>query len=428
MIMMKSRSRLTGTAVGAGILLLLTACTGSNSSSTSSTTAAASGSGSAAQAPSGNPSSANASSSATSSAAAQGGINITIAPDVEDVGDLAPDAYSTTPIPEAQITAAIDQVDGIAQNVMTQSGIPGMAVAVVHGGKVVFAKGYGVREVGKPDLIDENTVFQLASVSKSVGASVIAHAVGEGTVKWTDPVVKYLPDFQLSDQSVTPVVTIGDLYSHRSGIPAGAGDDLEGIGFTREQIIEKLRYYPLNPFRISYGYTNFGMTTGGEAVAAAAGKSWEDLSQELLYEPLGMTTTSSRYADYVAQRNRAIIHFNDNGTFKALYIRDADAQSPAGGVSSTVNDMAKWMEMNLASGKVNGEQVIDADALLAGHTPQVVNHRAEAPDERSRFYGYGVNVETTSTGQVKWGTPAPSTSAPARPTRCSLEPTWASSP
>jgi len=286
---------------------------------------------------------------------------------------------------------------------MNRSGIPGMAVAVVHGGEVVFAKGFGVREVGKPELVDENTVFQLASVSKSLGASVIAHAVSEGTVKWSDPIVKYLPDFQLADASITPMVTIGDLYAHRSGIPAGAGDDLEGIGFTRDQIIEKLRYFPLNPFRISYGYTNFGMTTGAEAVAAAAGMSWEDLSQQLLYEPLGMTATSSRYADYVAQPNRAIIHFNDNGTFKALYTRDADAQSPAGGVSSNVTDMATWMEMNLASGQVNGEQVIDADALLEGHTPQVVNHRANEPDVRSRFYGYGVNVETTSTGQVKWG-------------------------
>ena len=138
-------------------------------------------------------------------------------------------------------------------------------------------------------------------------------------------------------------------------------------------------------------------------MAAAAGMSWEDLSQQLLYEPLGMTATSSRYADYVAQPNRAIIHFDDNGTFKALYTRDADAQSPAGGVSSNVTDMATWMEMNLASGQVNGEQVIDADALLEGHTPQVVNHRADEPDARSRFYGYGVNVETTSTGQVKWG-------------------------
>ena len=166
---------------------------------------------------------------------------------------------------------------------MAKAGVPGMAVAVVHGGKVVFAKGYGVREAGKPELVDENTVFQLASVSKSIGGTVVSHAVSEGIVKWSDPITKYLPDFQLADPAVTDMVTIGDLYSHRSGIPTTAGDDLEGIGFSREEIIEKLRLFPLNPFRVSYGYTNFGLTTGGEAVAAASGMSWEDLSaKELL--------------------------------------------------------------------------------------------------------------------------------------------------
>ena len=308
-----------------------------------------------------------------------------------------------SPIPEAQITAAIDKVDGIAQDVMSHSGVPGMAVAVVHGGKVVFAKGYGVREVGKPDLVDENTVFQLASVSKSIGSTVVAHAVSDGIVKWSDPVVKYLPDFQLSDPAVTEMVTIGDLYSHRSGIPTTAGDDLEGIGFTREQIIEKLRLFPLNPFRVSYGYTNFGMTTGGEAVAAAAGMPWEDLSAKELYEPLGMTSTSSTYADFLARPDRTTLHFNDSGTFKPLYIRDADAQSPAGGVSSNVTDLAKWMNMNLAAGEVDGQQLIDAEALQAAHTPQITSAPAKEPDARSRFYGYGFNVETTSTGHVKWG-------------------------
>ena len=318
-------------------------------------------------------------------------------------GQVAPDRYSAVPIPESQITAAIDKVDGIAQDVLSRSGVPGMAVAVVHGGKVVFAKGYGVREVGKPDLVDKNTVFQLASLSKSIGSTVVAHAVSEGIVKWTDPVVKYLPSFQLSDPAVTPMVTIGDLYSHRSGIPTTAGDDLEGIGFTREQIIDRLRLFPLNPFRVSYGYTNFGMTTGGEAVATAAGMPWEELSAKELYEPLGMTSTSSTYADFLSRADRATLHFSDSGTFKPLYIRDADPESPAGGVSSTVADLAKWMNMNLASGEVDGKQLIDPKVLQAAHTPQITSIPAKDADARSRFYGYGFNIETTSTGQVKWG-------------------------
>jgi len=381
--------------VTTGLLLLLAACTGVNAGPSTTTTPRTS-----APAPS------QPSASVTSSEPAEPteGTPSSVAGGIDAaVDELAPDQYSAEEIPESQITDAIDQVDGIAADVMSKSGVPGMAVAVVHDGEVVFAKGYGVREVGKPETVDENTVFQLASVSKSIGSTVIARAVTDGTVSWSDPVVKYLPNFQLADPAVTQAVTIGDLYSHRSGIPGGAGDDLEGIGFTREQILERLRYYPLNPFRITYGYTNFGMTAGGEAVAAAAGIPWEELSAKEIYEPLGMTSTSSTYADFLTRPNRTTLHFNEGGDFEPLYIRNADAQSPAGGVSSNVTDMANWLNMNLASGMVDGEQLIDPKALLAAHTSQINSNPADEPDARSRYYGYGFNVESTSTGHVKWG-------------------------
>ena len=262
-----------------GLLLLLAACTGVNAGPSTTTTPRTS-------APA--PSQPSASVASSEPAEPTEGTPSSVAGGIDAaVDELAPDQYSAEEIPESQITDAIDQVDGIAADVMSKSGVPGMAVAVVHDGEVVFAKGYGVREVGKPETVDENTVFQLASVSKSIGSTVIARAVTDGTVSWSDPVVKYLPNFQLADPAVTQAVTIGDLYSHRSGIPGGAGDDLEGIGFTREQILERLRYYPLNPFRITYGYTNFGMTAGGEAVAAAAGIPWEELSAKEIVRTAG---------------------------------------------------------------------------------------------------------------------------------------------
>ncbi len=319
------------------------------------------------------------------------------------LGTLSPEQYSAVAIPEAQISAAVGKVDSLANDVMTRSKIPGMAVAVVHGGKVVYSKGFGIREVGKPETVDVNTVFQLASVSKSVGATVIAKAVGDGTVSWTDPVVKYLPGFRLSDPEITKLVTIGDLYSHRSGIPGAAGDDLEAVGFDRAQIIERLRYFPLNPFRASYGYTNFGMTTGAQAVATAANTPWEELSQRLLYQPLAMSSTSSRYDDFLARADRATLHFQDaQGEWKPLYTRDADAQSPAGGVSSTVMDMANWLMLNLGSGTIDGRQLIKPEALLQAHLPQSNSSPGKTPDSRSRFYGYGFGISSTSTGNVKW--------------------------
>ena len=319
------------------------------------------------------------------------------------VGSRTPAQYSVMPITDANIQLAVDGLDGIAQDVMQRSHIPGMAIAVVHDGEVVYAKGFGVKKLGAADKVNRNTVFQIASVSKSVGATVVARAVGQGTVKWSDRVVKYLPNFELSDPAVTRMVTIGDLYSHRSGIPAAAGDDAEGLGFARAQIIKKLRLFPLEPFRTSYGYTNFGLTTGAQAVARAAGTSWERLSDKLLYGPLGMSSTSSRYADFLDEENRATLHARVGKHFAPKYIRDADAQSPAGGVSSSVMDMSKWMMLNLASGKWDDEQLVKRAPLLKVHSPQSLNAPPQYPDARAGHYGFGVNVESTSSGQVQWG-------------------------
>lgn len=164
------------------------------------------------------------------------------------VSDASPGLDAGVPIPDGQIDDAVGKLDGLANDLMASSGVPGMAVAVVHGGKTVYAKGFGVRELGKSATVDADTVFQLASVSKSVGATVVAHEVGIGTVDWDTPVISKLPGFALADPWVTDHLTISDLYTHRSGLPDHAGDGLEDLGYNRAQVLEKLRQLPLNPF------------------------------------------------------------------------------------------------------------------------------------------------------------------------------------
>ncbi len=323
---------------------------------------------------------------------------------LQTVGDTPPDAYAARPIPPAQIDAAVAGLDAMVADVMERSAVPGMSVAVVHGGKTVYAKGFGVKKLGEPDKIDPDTVFQLASLSKSIGSTCVSAAVSKGQLAWSDPVTKYLPEFELSDPRVTPQLTVADMFAHRSGLPPEAGDDLEAFGYDRDYILSRLHEFPLKPFRISYGYSNFGLTTGAEAAAAAAKTPWEKLCADELYAPLKMTSTSSTYADFQARENKATLHFRSGEkTFEPLYVRDPDAQSPAGGVSSTVNDLASWMIMNLAQGKVGSEQLIKPEVLQESHTTQIINGPAETPDSRSRSYGYGFNVETTSTGHVKLG-------------------------
>lgn len=322
------------------------------------------------------------------------------------LSDAAPNEVSGLPIPAGRIDNAVAKVDGLVSDLMKSSGVPGMAVAIVHGGKTVYAKGFGVRDVSKGDgqgnKVDADTVFQLASVSKSVGATVVAHEVTDGVIGWDTPVVSKLPWFALSDPYVTSNATIADLYSHRSGLPDHAGDKLEDLGYDRRQVIERMRYLPLAPFRSSYAYTNFGLTAAAEAVAAAAGKSWEDLSDEVLYRPLGMSSTSSRFADFIARPNHAVNHVKVSDKWEPHFQRDPDAQTPAGGVSSTVNDMARWLTMVMANGSYNGQRIISPEALLPAITPQVISVAPTSPQGRPSLYGRGFNVSVTSSGRTEY--------------------------
>ena len=315
--------------------------------------------------------------------------------------DVPPPLVPAMALPENAVDNAVAKLDGVAEDLMKKSGIPGMAVAVVHGGKTVYSKGFGVKDVRSGEKVDADTVFQLASLSKSLSATVVAHQVGTNGISWDTPIVSKLPWFALSDPVVTPMVSVGDMFAHRSGLPDHAGDLLEDLGYDRRYVLDRLRQLPLDPFRISYAYTNFGLTAGAEAVAVSAGKSWEDLADEVLFDPLGMASTSFRFADYAARPDRAVGHIHVDGRYEPRYVRDADPEAPAGGVSSSVNDMTRWLAMVLADGSHEGKQIVNPRALLPAVTPQMVSSRATEPAMRSEFYGYGFNVGATSAARME---------------------------
>ncbi|MBB4122443.1 serine hydrolase domain-containing protein [Martelella radicis] len=308
---------------------------------------------------------------------------------------LPPSRTAGVAVPPGQIEKAIAALDGIVDDIKARSGVPGIAVAVVHGGEMRYAKGFGARgEDGAP--VTPDTVFQLASLSKSVGATVVARQVSRNVVSWDSRMRDLLPWFSLSDAAVTERLTVGDLYSHRSGLPDHAGDDLEDLGFDRQTILERLRLQPLSPFRTSYAYTNFGLTAAAEAVAEASGTTWSALAEEAVFQPLGMADTSACYADFIARENRAVPYARTADGFAPLYQRQPDAQSPAGGISSSVNDMAKWMTLMLS----DGGDLIRPEALQPAISPQSFSSRPRSPDERASFYGYGFGVGTDPTGRV----------------------------
>jgi CubicO group peptidase (beta-lactamase class C family) len=301
-----------------------------------------------------------------------------------------------------QVVAALPALDALAQQMVDSGGVPGLAIAVVYNDEIVYLKGFGLREAGKPQTVDADTVFQIASLSKPVSSSVVAALVSDGVVDWNSRIADLDPAFALHDPYPTAQVTVRDLFNHRGGLPGTAGDDLEDIGYGRDEILHRLRLVlPSSSFRAGYSYSNFGLTEGAVAAARPTGKPWEAVAEEKLFKPLGMTSTSARQADFLTRPNRAALHVKVDGAWAAKLKRDPDAQAPAGGVSSSARDLAQWVRLELGNGMYDGKRLIAAAALDATHVP-LMARGANPVTGAPSFYGLGWNIEFTNHG-LSWG-------------------------
>ena len=273
----------------------------------------------------------------------------------------SPTAAPPSTLTREKVDSAVTQLEQLTQRTLKRTGVPGVAIGIVYNDEVVYLKGFGLREVDKKEPIDADTVFEVASVSKPITSTILAALVGEGTITWDGHVNDLDPGFEMYDAWVTRQLTLRDLLCHRSGLPDHGGDLLEDLGYDASAVLHRLRFMkPSSSFRAGYAYNNFGYSEAAYAAARAAGKPWPDLAAEKLYGPLGMKSTSSRYEDYQAAKNRAVIHAHIDGKWVAKYTRDATAQSPAGGVNSTVRDMTQWLRLQLADGKIGDKQLIPA--------------------------------------------------------------------
>jgi CubicO group peptidase (beta-lactamase class C family) len=312
-----------------------------------------------------------------------------------------------TTISSDSVNSALAQLDPYIRSVLDKTKVPGAAVAVIYNDQVVFLRGYGVRKVGEPAQIDPDTVFEIASVSKPLASTVLASLVGQGKISWDDRIADLEPGFQLSSADTTREVTIRDFLSHRSGLATESGDLLESLGYSRPIILHQMRYLPLpGQFRKTYAYSNFGYTTAAIAAATKIGKPWETIAEEQLYSPLGMTSTSSRFSDYENRANKAALHIFLNGQPVNRFVRDADAEAPAGGANSSARDLAQWVRLQLNDGKWNGKQLIAANALAETHKAQVCRVPAAPakPNEcpGNQYYGLGWNVGVDAQGHPQF--------------------------
>ena len=303
------------------------------------------------------------------------------------------------------INVALTKLDIYIGDAMQKTGVPGLAVAVVYQGRTVFLKGYGLRKIGDTAKVDPDTVFEIASLSKPIASTIVASLVGAGKVSWDDRIQTLDPGFALSNQSATEQVTIRDMFSHRSGLPTGAGDVLEDLGYSRPAILQRIRLVPLaGKFRESYHYSNFGLTEGALAATLKTGKSWEDVAQQQLYGKLAMHSTSSRYSDYENNPNKAALHYRHDDVYTNWFVRETDSEAPAGGVSSNVRDLANFVKLQLGDGIFDGQQIVNKAALDETHKPEICAAApgplppAECPGS---FYGLGWNVGKDATGALR---------------------------
>jgi CubicO group peptidase (beta-lactamase class C family) len=273
--------------------------------------------------------------------------------------------------------------------------VPGFAVVIVKDGQTVLMKGYGERELGGGELVDENTLFAIASNSKAFTSAALAMLVEEGSLSWDDPVQKHLPYFQLYDPYVSAEMRIRDLLSHRSGLGTYSGDLLwYGTDYTAEEVVRRTRFVPqAGPFRASYGYSNLMFVAAGQVVEAVSGMSWADFVESRILGPLGMHRTVTSTADLSGVDNVAMPHKNWTDRTAPIDWYNWDAMAAAGGIISSVSDMARWLQLQLGHGEAHGVRLFSEEsswAMWTVHTARAVSAGSRESTPSTHFRGYGL--------------------------------------
>ena len=289
----------------------------------------------------------------------------------------------------------VKRIDRYIEKARKDWQVPGMAVAIVKDGEIVLSKGYGVKELGKEVAVDEHTQFAIASNSKAFVASCLAKLVQEGKLSWKDKVRDYLPYFSLyGDEYISSMVTVEDLLCHRVGLGTFSGDVIwYKSEKSPEQILRRAASVPKAfEFRDGYGYSNLMFIAAGEVIRAVTGEPWERYVKQHFMQPLEMTNTVISVSDI--NQNAATPHKPtlDRGTVPSVWA-NWDGPSAAGGIISSVQDMSKWMRMNLNGGEWNGTKYLDKEQqnlLWTPHNNFKLNERSKEFIPGRHFSGYGL--------------------------------------
>ncbi len=299
----------------------------------------------------------------------------------------------------AQLSKAdLRNLDAYFAEALIEWNVPGMAVAIVQDGQVIFEKGYGLKDVNTAEAVDANTLFAVASNTKSMTAAALAILVDEKKIGWDDKVQKYLPWFELYDPYVSDNLTIRDLLCHRSGLATFSGDLIwYGSDHSREEVLRRARHLePKYGFREHYGYQNIMFLAAGEIIPVVTGQSWEDFVSERILTPLKMDNTLYSIKQFKAETNLAAPHNEVNGNNVAIEWVNWDNIAPAGAMISSVHDWSKWIEVQLGKGVYQGDTLwssAQSHEMWSVQTPEAVSQGSLDLWPTQTFKGYGLGWE-----------------------------------
>jgi CubicO group peptidase (beta-lactamase class C family) len=264
--------------------------------------------------------------------------------------------------------------DTFVESVREQYRVPGLAVAVVHQDKAVVLRGYGKRQFDKPEPVDVDTLFALASVTKAFTSALVATYVDEKKLDWDRPLIEDFPELVFKDRYTTRMATPRDLLAHRTGLPPFVGDLFDRTGYDRAEVIRRLRLVdPSCSFREHGNYSNLGYFAAGMLAAKVGGDEWETLMQKRLFDPLGMKRATFTYRVDQKNGNVAKSHFSEGQSYAVMDWVPQETLAPAGGMSASIADMVPFMRAHLAQGKLDGKEVFSASAIREMHRPAMVD-------------------------------------------------------
>lgn len=285
-----------------------------------------------------------------------------------------------------------DSLDSYVSTALTGWQIPGVAVCIIKNGKVVLMKGYGVKELNGTDKVDENTLFMIGSNTKAFTATALAMLDAGKKLSLDDKVQKWLPDFKLYDPWVAKEANIRDLLCHRLGFETFQGDFMYfDSDLTVAEVREKMgKLKPMYSFRSKWGYTNSAFLTAGEIIPRVTGRSWADYITENIFKPLGMNNSLALSKDIKTAANKSLAHTVVMGELKKIPYGNIDNMAPAGSISSSVNDMSKWVMALLNNGKLDGKEIIPSSAIGQTRTPHSILGNGGHMFNKAHFALYGL--------------------------------------